>query len=145
MGIDRGRSSSAIDGEGLSLWERFVRIRETKRPERRCPIVRNHVCPDEVSELSRLPVESYLDDPVPVPASVPQEAENQDFNYAFMSTRRDSQPDPDAPWIQGETPDSNGQFSYLAEQLGDGEGVTSDPDPSTYNEPNETDRSDTDD
>ncbi|WP_049928425.1 manganese catalase family protein [Halopiger goleimassiliensis] len=78
-----------------------------------------------------------LDDPVPVPASFPQEQENQDVNYAFMSTRRDPQPDPGYPWTQGDTPDSKGQFSYLAEQPGDGEVVAPDPDPSTYNDPEE--------
>ncbi|WP_049924785.1 manganese catalase family protein [Halopiger djelfimassiliensis] len=76
-----------------------------------------------------------LDDPVPVPASFPQEEENQSVNYAFMSTRREPQPDPNAPWTQGAAPDSNGEFTYLAEQPGDGDGVPPAPDPSTYDDP----------
>ncbi|EMA36664.1 manganese catalase family protein [Halobiforma nitratireducens] len=81
-----------------------------------------------------------LEDPVPVPASFSQEEENQAVNYAFMSTRRDAQPDPGQPWTQGATPDGNGEFSYLAEQPGDGDGVPSEPDPSTYNDPQPDDQ-----
>ncbi|ELY86029.1 manganese catalase family protein [Natrinema altunense] len=77
-----------------------------------------------------------LDDPVPVPASFPQDQENQDFNYTFVSTRRETQPNPEYPWTQGETPDGNGQFSYAAEQSGDGNVVAPDPDPMTNNDPN---------
>ncbi|RKD97837.1 manganese catalase family protein [Halopiger aswanensis] len=80
-----------------------------------------------------------LDDPVPVPASFPQDQENQDVNYTFISTRREEQPDPEYPWTQGESPDGKGQFSYAAEQPGDGEVVAPDPDPSTYNNPNDVD------
>ncbi|APW98997.1 catalase [Halobiforma lacisalsi AJ5] len=84
-----------------------------------------------------------LDDPVPVPASFPQEEENQDVNYAFISTRRDPQEDPGFPWTQGTAPDGNGEFSYLAEQPGDGDGVPPAPDPKTYSDP-EPDGSDGD-
>ncbi|WP_459808831.1 manganese catalase family protein [Halopiger thermotolerans] len=80
-----------------------------------------------------------LDDPVPVPASFPQEQENQDVNYTFMSTRREEQPDPEYPWTQGESPDGKGQFSYAAEQPGDGEVIAPEPDPVTHDNPNDTD------
>jgi Mn-containing catalase len=53
-----------------------------------------------------------LDDHVPVPASFPQEKENQDVNYEFMSTFRDRHEDPDQPWTGGTSPDGNGEFSY---------------------------------
>lgn len=76
-----------------------------------------------------------LDDPLPVPASFPQEEENQAVNYAFMSTRRRPRDDPGTPWTQGPAPDSNGEFTYLPEQPGDGEVVAPDPDPSTFNDP----------
>ncbi|OIB58909.1 manganese catalase family protein [Natrialba sp. SSL1] len=76
-----------------------------------------------------------LDEPVPVPASFPQEEENQEVNYAFMSTMREPQDDPNLPWTQGEAPDGKGEFSYLAEQPGDGPGIPPEPDPSTYNTP----------
>lgn len=80
-----------------------------------------------------------LDDPVPVPASFPQEQENQEFNYTFMSTRREPQPDPDLPWTHGEAPDGTGQFSYVAEQPGDGEVIAPEPDPKTNNDPEDSD------
>jgi len=82
-----------------------------------------------------------LDDPVPVPASFPQEQENQEFNYTFISTRREEQPDPDYPWTQGEAPDGKGQFSYGAEQPGDGEVIAPQPSPMTNDTPNRTDES----
>lgn len=77
-----------------------------------------------------------LDDPVPVPASFPQEEENQEYNYTFMSTRRDEQSDPDLPWTQGDAPDGKGQFSYAPQQPGDGEVIAPEPDPTTHDEAN---------
>ncbi|WP_276254728.1 manganese catalase family protein [Halomontanus rarus] len=79
-----------------------------------------------------------LEDPVPVPASFPQEEENQKVNYAFMSTSREPEDDPQQPWTQGESPDGKGQFSYLAEQPGGGTPSIPKPDPSTYSDPNES-------
>ncbi|ELY49191.1 Catalase [Natronolimnohabitans innermongolicus JCM 12255] len=78
-----------------------------------------------------------LDDTVPVPASFPHDEENQEYNYTFISTRRDPQPDPEAPWTQGATPDSRSEFEYLSEQPGDGEVVAPEPDPNTYNDPDD--------
>jgi len=77
-----------------------------------------------------------LEDPVPVPASFQQEQENQEFNYAFMSTRRDPPEDPDLPWTQGDAPDGSGEFSFLDEQPGGGTASAPSPDPSVYDEPN---------
>ncbi|OLZ41035.1 catalase [Natrinema saccharevitans] len=81
-----------------------------------------------------------LDDPVPVPASFPQDEENQEVNYTFISTRREEQPNPDHPWTEGEAPDGKGQFSYAADQPGDGNVVAPDPDPMTSDDPNRTDQ-----
>jgi Mn-containing catalase len=50
----------------------------------------------------------------PIPNSFPQAQENQEFNYAFMSTLRTPEPQtPDARWAQGPAIDGKGQFSYL--------------------------------
>ncbi|WP_162224558.1 manganese catalase family protein [Halorussus amylolyticus] len=49
---------------------------------------------------------------VPVPASFPQEKENQDFNYTFMSTFREEMEDPEQPWTEGASFDGKGEFSY---------------------------------
>lgn len=76
-----------------------------------------------------------LDDPVPVPASFPQEKENQEFNYAFMSTRREEREDPDMPWTQGESVDGHGEFSFT-QQNSDGKGTAPSPDSSVYSDPN---------
>lgn len=78
-----------------------------------------------------------LEDPVPVPASFPQEEAHQESNYVFMSTRRDPREDPDMPWTQEPAPDSNGESSSLTEQPADGAVVTPDPDPNTCNDPAE--------
>jgi Mn-containing catalase len=53
-----------------------------------------------------------LGEHVPVPASFPQEKENQEYNYTFMSTFRDRHEDPDMPWTSGESPDGRGEFSF---------------------------------
>src|SRR6056297_1686738 len=53
-----------------------------------------------------------LGDHVPVPASFPQEKENQDVNYTFMSTFREQHEDPEEPWTQGTSFDGNGEFSF---------------------------------
>ena len=53
-----------------------------------------------------------LDDHVPVPASFPQEKENGDVNYTFMSTFRDQHEAPDMPWTNGESHDGKGDYSY---------------------------------
>ena len=56
----------------------------------------------------------------PVPASFPQEQENQEYNYTFMSTAREERPDPEQPWTGGESPDGKGEFSYSPQQPGGG-------------------------
>ncbi|WP_049997174.1 manganese catalase family protein [Halococcus sediminicola] len=61
-----------------------------------------------------------MDDHVPIPNSFPQEKENQEHNYEFMSTHVEDRPDPGKRWTQGESVDGNGEFSY-GEQPGGGE------------------------
>ncbi|MFC6835253.1 manganese catalase family protein [Halomarina ordinaria] len=53
-----------------------------------------------------------LGDVVPVPNSFPQEKENQDVNYQFMSTFRERHEDPEEAWTQGASPDGKGEFSF---------------------------------
>ena len=53
-----------------------------------------------------------LDEHVPVPASFPQEKENQEHNYEFMSTFREERENPERPWTQGQSHDGKGEFSY---------------------------------
>ncbi|MFC4989743.1 MULTISPECIES: manganese catalase family protein [Saliphagus] len=60
----------------------------------------------------RVVLEEAFEDHMPIPGSFPQEEENQEFNYAFMSTHRDDREDPEMPWTQGESPDGKGEFSF---------------------------------
>ncbi|WP_254536976.1 manganese catalase family protein [Halomarina litorea] len=52
-----------------------------------------------------------LGEHLPVPASFPQEKENGDVNYTFMSTTREEREDPETPWTSGDAPDGKGEFS----------------------------------
>ena len=55
-------------------------------------------------------------DVVPMPDSFPDEAENQEFNYAFISTNLEKQPDPESPWTSGTAPDNERTFSYFTQR-----------------------------
>jgi Mn-containing catalase len=46
----------------------------------------------------------------PVPDSFPQSQENQDFNYAFVSTAVDGIAPPQGRWTQGQSLDGKGEF-----------------------------------
>ncbi len=73
-------------------------------------------------------------DHLPVPDSFPQEEENQEFNYEFMSTTREERENPEQPWTTGDSVDSEGEFSF-GRQPGGGEPNLPSPDPRTYNQP----------
>ena len=53
-----------------------------------------------------------MDEHIPVPNSFPQEKENQDHTYEFMSTCREARDDPDERWTQSKSIDGEGEFSY---------------------------------
>jgi Mn-containing catalase len=57
----------------------------------------------------------------PVPNSFDRTRENQEYNYAFMSTYREEREDPERPWTQGESPDGKGEFTYTPRQPGGGQ------------------------
>ena len=75
-------------------------------------------------------------DHLPVPDSFPQEEENQEFNYQFLSTTREPTDDPEQPWTTGDSVDSEGEFSFGRQPGGGGPELPS-PDPRTYNDPTE--------
>lgn len=52
----------------------------------------------------------------PIPNSFPQDQENQEVNYAFMSTHIDRPADPKKPWTSGKAPDGRGEFSFVHAQ-----------------------------
>lgn len=75
-------------------------------------------------------------DALPIPDSFPDEEENQEFNYGFMSTNIEKDPDPEEPWTQGCSPDSEGMFSYIHQQdLPGFEPKVSPSDSGTFNSP----------
>ncbi|MFC6823952.1 manganese catalase family protein [Halopelagius fulvigenes] len=75
-------------------------------------------------------------DVFPIPDSFPDEAENQEFNYAFMSTNLEEQPDPETPWTTGKSPDDEGTFSYTTQQDLEGYDPGIQPSkPETFNDP----------
>ncbi|MEX0780404.1 MAG: manganese catalase family protein [Balneolales bacterium] len=51
-------------------------------------------------------------DVLPIPNSFPQSMENQDFNYTFVSTQVDGDPEPLARWTSGTSIDGKGEFKY---------------------------------
>ncbi|WP_433623901.1 manganese catalase family protein [Halomicrococcus sp. NG-SE-24] len=53
-----------------------------------------------------------LGETVPVPASFPQEKENQEHDYEFMSTFREEHEDPGEAWTDGPSFDGKGEFSF---------------------------------
>jgi Mn-containing catalase len=72
----------------------------------------------------------------PIPDSFPDDAENQEFNYDFMSTNVEAESDPEEVWTTGDAPDDEGEFSFINQIELDGQEISiPTPDPSTYNDP----------
>lgn len=56
----------------------------------------------------------------PIPNSFPQSMENPDFNYTFVSTRKEPEVNPDERWTNGPSIDRHGTFRFApAAPLGD--------------------------
>lgn len=49
----------------------------------------------------------------PIPNSFPQEQENQELNYSFVSTNINRPEPPDARWTSGPSLDGKGEFSFV--------------------------------
>lgn len=49
----------------------------------------------------------------PIPNSFPQEMENQQFNYSFVSTNINRPEPPEARWAKGPSIDGKGEFSFV--------------------------------
>lgn len=58
------------------------------------------------------------DEAHPIPNSFPQKQENQDFNYSFMSTKRDGEQPPQGRWSEGPSIDGKGEFSTTVQPGG---------------------------
>ncbi|XVH32317.1 manganese catalase family protein [Haloferacaceae archaeon DSL9] len=90
---------------------------------------------DTMHQNQWLAVLEEMDEHLPVPGSFPQEEENQEYNYAFLSTMHDKRADPGTPWTRGESVDGKGQFSFRATQPGGGKPTVPKPDPDVYDDP----------
>jgi len=76
----------------------------------------------------------------PIPDRFPDEAENQEFNYGFMSTNVEGENDPGEAWTIGASPDGEGEFSFISQIELDGQEISiPTPDPGTYNDPEPAD------
>ncbi len=65
----------------------------------------------------------------PIPNSFPQSQENQDFNYAFVSTQRDPAENPMQRWTTGESVDGHGMFTFQKARPLGGEPMLGPPEP----------------
>ena len=77
-----------------------------------------------------------LGETLPVPASFPQEKENQEYSYEFMSTYREERENPQERWTQGTSIDGEGEFSF-GYQPGGGNPQLEETIKQMYNEANE--------
>lgn len=69
-----------------------------------------------------------LENAHPIPNSFPQEEENQDFNYTFISTSKDNNSKAKGRWSEGTSIDGKGEFSF---RLGKPQGQKPDLGPAT--------------
>ncbi len=89
-----------------------------------------------ISVLKDLGDPEELLDVHPIPDSFPDEVENQEFNYAYLSTNLDPPDDPGKPWTSGESPDTEGEFSFMNQHDIEGPAMSvSDAISETHNEP----------
>lgn len=67
---------------------------------------------DTMHQNQWLAVLEELGESLPIPNSFPQSLENQEVNYAFISTNINREPAPDARWASGPSIDGKGTFTF---------------------------------
>ena len=69
---------------------------------------------DTMHQNQWMAVLEELGNPHPIPNSFPQEKENQDFNYVFLSTKKNPEEavDPKTRWTTGTSIDGKGKFTF---------------------------------
>lgn len=88
---------------------------------------------DSMHQNQWLAVIEELGEHLPVPASFPQEQENQQYSYAFMTTGVNGMKTPEGRWSRGSSIDGKGTFS-ITQQPGAPEPKLATPDPRTYDD-----------
>jgi Mn-containing catalase len=61
---------------------------------------------------------------MPIPNSMSQDVEPEQYNYTFYATGIEPMPEPDARWVKGPSIDGKGQFSYVPRMQPAGEKPT---------------------
>ncbi|MEQ8673815.1 MAG: manganese catalase family protein [Aggregatilineales bacterium] len=89
---------------------------------------------DTMHQNQWLAVIEELGEHLPVPATFPQEQENQEYSYAFMETGVNGMKTPEGRWTSGKSMDGKGEFS-VKPQPGGGDANLKEPDPRTYDKP----------
>ena len=90
---------------------------------------------DVMHQNQWLAVIEELGEHLPVPASFPQEKENQKYSYAFMETGVNGMKTPEGRWTSGKSMDGKGEFT-ITKQPGANEPDLKEPDPRTYDKVN---------
>lgn len=97
------RLHNATDDHGMKQMLKYLVARDTMHQNQWLAVI---------EELGGLNVH-------PIPNSFPQEEENQDYNYNFMSTMRDANVDaPAGRWTHGSSMDGKGTFSVTRQPGG---------------------------
>ncbi|WP_336002626.1 manganese catalase family protein [Halorientalis halophila] len=94
----------ATDDPGMKDMLAYLVARDTMHQNQWISLLKTLGDPEEVFDVH------------PIPDSFPDEIENQEFNYAFMSTNVEPQENPDQAWTSGESIDGEGEYSYLNER-----------------------------
>ncbi|WP_348608905.1 manganese catalase family protein [Halobaculum rarum] len=112
------------DDSGMKDMLAFLIARDTMHQNQWISILKDLGDPEELLDVH------------PIPDSFPDEVENQEFNYAYLSTNVEPQDDPGHPWTSGESPDMEGEFEFIDQHDLEGAPVeVSEADPRTYNDP----------
>lgn len=112
------------DDPGMKDMLAFLIARDTMHQNQWLAILQDLGDPEELLDVH------------PIPEGFPDEVENHEFNYAYISTNREPVEDPDKPWTAGPAPDSEGEFSFLNQHDIEGGQREVPPDDSrTYNDP----------
>ncbi|QLD87871.1 manganese catalase family protein [Natronomonas salina] len=112
------------DDPGMKDMLAFLIARDTMHQNQWISILKDLGDPEELLDVH------------PIPDSFPDEVENQEFNYQYLSTNLDPQDDPGKPWTSGKSPDEEGEFEFQNQH--DLEGApfsVPETDPRTHNDP----------
>ena len=112
------------DDPGMKDMLAFLIARDTMHQNQWISILKDLGDPEELLDVH------------PIPDSFPDEVENHEFNYQYLSTNLEPQDDPDQPWTTGESPDSEGEFEFRNQHDLEGAPMDVPPsDPRAHNDP----------